>query len=251
MSVYCAADWHGCYWVWKKVKEILKPDDILCFLGDAADRGSDGWKLIKELLDDKRVIYLKGNHEDLLVQAMINRSEEAYKDTSWFNYDAPMRLWFYNGGDPTYTALVGDEDLSSIEKKHIIEKLRILPFCTVFHNKMGYDILLSHAGSHDFETANKAEEEDFLWDRNHYFDFTNWYGKDTEYIIHGHTPIEYMLKDQENSAFGERSIVINNYNGGVYWYSKGHKACLDMGTAWNDIAVLLDLNTFEEIIIKK
>ena len=50
MSVYCAADWHGNYWVWEKVKEILKPDDILCFLGDAADRGPDGWRIIKELI---------------------------------------------------------------------------------------------------------------------------------------------------------------------------------------------------------
>ena len=261
MSVYCASDWHGCYWVWEKVKEILEPTDTLYFLGDAADRGSNGWQIIKELLIDPRVIYLKGNHEDLLVKGMKTINLEN-PNHDWFKFHEYMRLWFLKGGEDTYSAILEDNTMPNHEKKDFINQLSQLPFCTVYTNKNGYHILLSHAGCDDFETAEICDEEDFLWGRMHYKFADSWYGKDNEFIIHGHTPIEYMLEEQkEYSAFTaldrtKQGVIpyyhtIAEYNGGAYWYSKGHKVCLDMGTTWTGNAVLLDLNTFEEIIIKK
>ena len=94
MATYASADWHGCYWIWEKIKEILKPDDTLYFLGDAADRGSDGWQIIKELLNDSRIIYLKGNHEDLLIKAIgnITTNDIQYDHFHWNNN---MKLWYY------------------------------------------------------------------------------------------------------------------------------------------------------------
>ena len=63
--VYACSDIHGSLSIWNKIKEILKPNDALYFLGDACDRGFDGWQIIKEMLDDLRVIYIRGNHEQL------------------------------------------------------------------------------------------------------------------------------------------------------------------------------------------
>ena len=34
MSTYCVADLHGCYSIWKQIKNFLKEDDTLYILGD-------------------------------------------------------------------------------------------------------------------------------------------------------------------------------------------------------------------------
>ena len=41
----------------------------LIYGGDAADRGEYGYQIMKELLNNPRVTYLYGNHEDLFVKA--------------------------------------------------------------------------------------------------------------------------------------------------------------------------------------
>ena len=50
MSVYALSDLHGNLNIWKKIKEFLKPEDKVYFLGDAADRGDYGWEIIKEII---------------------------------------------------------------------------------------------------------------------------------------------------------------------------------------------------------
>jgi calcineurin-like phosphoesterase family protein len=57
MATYVFSDLHGRKDLWLKAnKEVLGPNDTIYFLGDAADRGPDGWEMIKTLLDDERVI---------------------------------------------------------------------------------------------------------------------------------------------------------------------------------------------------
>ena len=60
-KVFAISDLHGMYDLWKQVQETLQSDDILYMLGDAADRGPDGWKIIKEALGDPRVRYAHGH----------------------------------------------------------------------------------------------------------------------------------------------------------------------------------------------
>lgn len=79
MATYAVSDIHGRKDLWLKAnKEVFSPNDTIYFLGDAADRGPDGWEMIKTLLDDERVIYLIGNHEDMLIKAI----EGGYDDCS-------------------------------------------------------------------------------------------------------------------------------------------------------------------------
>ena len=246
MSTYVSSDWHGNLWVWEYIKEILKPNDILYFLGDAADRGHDGWTIIKQLIDDKRVIYLKGNHEDLMVKA-IGNSKLSLGDY-YFNKD--LELWYWNGGQVTHKELIND-NLSKDKKIEYLQKIKELPFCCVYHNQIGFDILLSHAGCDNMEDANEWPEKDFLWDRSHYLIANSWLGKDNEIIIHGHTPIPYLLKDQAYYTKSFKNDIIESYRHGAYWYAQGHKACIDTGVIFTNETVLLNLDTFEEIIIKK
>ena len=257
MSIYASADWHGCYWVWDKIKNILKSNDILYFLGDSHDRGPDGWKIIKELLIDPRVVYIKGNHEDLMIKAIGH-----YSPDDWFHWDDNMNLWFWNGGELTYNAFMNDTTISPEEKIEILHKIAAFPFCAVYNNAKDQKVLLSHAGCDCFEAAETLDEEKFIWDRNHLMFYDTWYGNPDEVIIHGHTPIELMIKEQHKNirwltekhmregVAGDHLIEPQPWSGkGAYWYAKNHKVNIDTGAVWNNTSVLLNLDTWEEIII--
>lgn len=70
MATYACSDLHGRLDLLKQIQDFLQPDDTVYFLGDAGDRGPNPWETIKAVAQDKRFIYLKGNHEDMLVKAM-------------------------------------------------------------------------------------------------------------------------------------------------------------------------------------
>ena len=81
-KVYACSDLHGMYKLWKQIENYLQEDDRLIFLGDAADRGTDGIQIMVELLADPRVTYLKGNHEDMMVKVCLEYVEG-------INYNGP------------------------------------------------------------------------------------------------------------------------------------------------------------------
>ena len=163
MAIYAWADLHGRLDIFEKGLDFLTPEDTVYFLGDAADRGANGWTIIKKILNDSRFIYLKGNHEDLLIKAIGNIKPESLKE-SVFRWDRNMDLWFYNGGEPTYNAIVTDESLTPGQKAYIIHQLKDLPFAVGYMNEKGQQVQLSHSGYDDFYLGN---EEQFIWDRNH------------------------------------------------------------------------------------
>jgi serine/threonine protein phosphatase 1 len=65
-KTYAFSDVHGIYDLWAQIRDYCDETDTIYFLGDACDRGEDGIRIIIELLQDKRVKYIKGNHEDML-----------------------------------------------------------------------------------------------------------------------------------------------------------------------------------------
>ena len=251
MSVYAWADAHGCYWAWKKIKEILQPEDKLYFLGDANDRGEDGWILIKELLNDNRVTYLKGNHEQMFLDNWGNYNGHNLDDNETYGMDDRLWSWYSNGGLVTENQFVMDS-INPEEKVNYLHQLKNLPFLVVYHNQDNKDIYLCHAGC-NYKDLNNLSEEDALWDRYHYLN-DSWDGPNNSYIIHGHTPIPIMLEQQEQfSKFYDMEIHIPNKEmwEGAYWYADEHKCCIDCGTVFTDQTVLLNLDTFEEIVINK
>ena len=70
MAIYACSDLHGRLDLLKQIQDFLQLDDTIYFLGDAGDRGPNPWETIKAVAQDKRFIYLKGNHEDMLVKTM-------------------------------------------------------------------------------------------------------------------------------------------------------------------------------------
>lgn len=218
MSVYCFSDLHGQYSLWEQIKNFIKPTDVVYCLGDCADRGPNGWKIIKEVLNTSNIIYIRGNHEQFIL-------------------DEDYELWQMNGGISTICSseLESDEEYNKIRLK-----LAKTPLILNYTNKNGKRIALCHAGF-DPEIIAYQRDEDLLWDREHIgysWPEKNW---SDLYLIHGHTPIQFINRF---TSFGEKKASPPQ----AYWYCNDHKCCIDQGSFLSGNALLLNLDTFEEHI---
>ena len=68
MSAYCCSDLHGNKIIYDKIIDYVG-DNKLFILGDLCDRGPDGYAMIKDALSRSNITYIKGNHEELFVNA--------------------------------------------------------------------------------------------------------------------------------------------------------------------------------------
>lgn len=220
--VFAVSDLHGMYDLWTQIKNFLKPDDTLYVLGDCADRGKRGWDIIKEVYEHPQTIYIKGNHEDMLVNAMHYYNKYGNKNTREY------KLLRNNGGEFTFYDWSCE---NQEERQKWYERLRDLPLQFDYVNKNGYTVRLSHAG---FTPGTRVTNEDLLWDRSHYFLFYDF----EDIVVHGHTPVQYVGADLK--------IDVNYNKPEVIYYNYNHKIDIDMLSAYTGRTVLLDLDTFDE-----
>lgn len=228
MSVYACSDLHDQYSLWMQIQEYCKPDDKIYFLGDAIDRGCDYLQTMFSLLKDERVIYIKGNHEQLM--------ETAIKEGIMDNYITNNSLtWIHNGG---YYSLEGLHKMSTEKFNFLYKRLQQLPYKTVYKNKNGINIHLSHAG----ETLGRIlSNEQYIWDRSHIKDDLDVIKYQNDIVVHGHTPVQ-CLCDYSNNISENYS-----YNPEIVKYADQHKIDIDLGSFSSNKVALLDLDTLEPI----
>ena len=232
MAVYATSDLHGHKILYDKIKAMLKPEDKVYFLGDANDRGPDGWELIKTIYEDPQFIYIKGNHEVMFVTAAWDVLEKNDRSDN-------VMLFYQNGGAKTLTAWK-----KAGRPREWLNKIMRLPLHAEYTNKDGKVILMSHAGY----TPQYMDgglyipgEIDLLWERDHVIDYWDDRHFKDYIVIHGHTPSVYLATDT-----GFRGTEID---AGAYWYCNGHKVGLDNACYATGYAVLLNLDTLEDIVI--
>jgi predicted phosphodiesterase len=221
MSIYVISDLHGHLEVYEAVREFLKPEDVVYCLGDCGDRGPKGWATIKAVYDDPQWIYIKGNHEDMLVDAMKeyledDRCHEAYS------------LLKYNGG---YWTL--QEWINEGSSRAWIKKLQDLPErITLQVNGKAWE--LTHAGF-----SPKSLYPDYIWDRRHIeIPWPKEEHFENTIIIHGHTPIPYNM------------VPMEVFEPGAYVYCSGHKINIDNGGFFTGKFCLYDIETGDEHIFE-
>ena len=245
MSVYACADIHGNGKIWDNIKKFLKEDDTLYFLGDAIDRGEDGWRIFNEMLADPRVIYILGNHELMMRQYL-----KEILDDDEYTHDAYILWVAYNGGSPTYTALLND----NVEYAKIIKIIDDMPVVEVYRNTEGVDMILSHAG---FTPKSFPKNDwDAVWNRKH-ITTGPWDGYDDLppfLIVHGHTPVSVLMdlidEDMPPAESGAPQEYIVSPEGPI-WYWNNMKVDIDVGTVLTHQTVLFNLDTYESIIVKE
>lgn len=117
-KTYAFSDLHGQYGLWEQIRNFLQPDDKVYCLGDCIDRGPAGYAILKEVLADKRITLLKGNHEQFM--------EICVGDYLQGRNSSTMYLWcsMNNGGSDTWKDI---EKLSEREMEDLIYNIGILP----------------------------------------------------------------------------------------------------------------------------
>ena len=244
MRTFAFSDLHGQRNLWEQIKAFLKPDDVVYFLGDAVDRGPDGWAILKELLADPRVVYIKGNHEDMMVNAL-----RAFPRVNSFSED--MGVWSRNGCAPTLEAILDDdEDVV----RQTLERVRTLPTSAIYTNAEGREIHLCHAG---FTPGAKPNNEyDFIWDRRHlYTQIPEEYADGSMVVVHGHTPVPMLLNDLDEhiraANWLDKPDLAESYSyqekNGIAIYADGVKIDIDCGCFFTGEISILNLDTWETI----
>lgn len=174
-KTYAIGDIHGCLDQLQRLVELCERDagegrSKLIFLGDYIDRGPDSRGVIEFLIDLQKwspdeIICLRGNHEDLLLNAL--EGEDAEDN------------WLLNGGDATLESYRVSRVID-IPAPHVTW-LRSLP---LFHDD-GRRFFV-HAGVHPDRPLDQQRARDLLWIREPFLGSNKDFGR---FIVHGHTPL--------------------------------------------------------------
>lgn len=208
-DTYFFTDIHGRKDFFDAIMSYIKrqdPQATIVFGGDACDRGNYGYEIMRALLNNPQVVYLKGNHEDLFVKAARECLElmrsmdikiEHFDDAHNLLYSVdsysrnPISLHLYNGGNDTLVKWMVEGNADP----NFIDEINKLPLTFSYGQ---YDFC--HAGStyenfsdaandeYNNETVDKEVQRDILWDRESF----NIPWKENRYVLHGHTPIIYL-----------------------------------------------------------
>ena len=242
-KTYVFSDIHGMWDLYEQIKNHLNTGDHKAiFLGDACDRGECGYIIMKDMLQNDNILYLKGNHEDMFVQAarviMKNIIEEDMNPSEWCNdqgihdliygayYNEAVNLHLNNGG--FYTLYEWLADGASMTIVNAIDKL---PTCVEFVNNNGEKITFCHAG-----TLNKEKDniDSRIWSRDHFFE--KW---DDGILIHGHTPCQHLVKRLGQRGRSDMVCPV--------WYCDNTKIDMDTGCFSTNIIYLMDIDSREMI----
>lgn len=172
---YVIGDLHGRVDLLEAAIEVIesRPTGTVVFLGDYVDRGPWSRQVIERLkrgpADNRwRWVVLKGNHEDIMVQAYQQRSK--------------LDWWFSNGGDETLVSYGWKDGADPIPRDLIphshIEWLRLLPVSY----EDGYRVFV-HAGVDPMKTMPLQDAETILWK---IYENGDDRGCGDLHVVHGH-----------------------------------------------------------------
>lgn len=178
-TTYVVGDIHGCYDKLIALMDKINIDldsEKLVFLGDYIDRGPDSYEVVDYLINLKKkypdIIFLKGNHEDML--------EKYIAETDRFTY-------LINGGQQTlesYSRYYKPTDDSLIPETHF----EFFESLVLYHETDHY--IFVHAGLRKNVPLEKQKPEDMLWIRKNFIQSNYDFGKQ---VVFGHTPLPEPL----------------------------------------------------------
>ena len=194
-KIFAIGDIHGCYDQLKALVEKIPIDfsrDTLLFIGDYIDRGPHSAEVVDYLIQLKKrvkeVIFLKGNHEDMLDK-------------------------FLNGDDRfTYLLNGGQQTLDSYLKKTVQpESFPIPPDHVEFFKSLRLyyeteEFIFVHAGLRPRTPLETQSTEDLLWIRDNFISTKYDFGKR---VIFGHTPLKKPLVEPNKIGIDTGAVYGN------------------------------------------
>ena len=177
--IFAVGDIHGCYEKLFALMDKLPVDmarDQLLFIGDYIDRGPSSIEELDYLIALKKrspgIIFLKGNHEDML-QKYLNGSDR-------FTY-------LLNSGQQTLDAYLNNKDRSDnypVPSAH----LDFLNTLQMYYQTEDY--IFVHAGLREKVPLESQQEVDMLWIRDEFIYSDYDIGRR---VVFGHTPFKEPL----------------------------------------------------------
>jgi serine/threonine protein phosphatase 1 len=174
---YIVGDIHGYLSKLKKIitsiKNEIKNNDSIIFLGDYIDRGPSSFEVIEYLIGLStmyKTVFLMGNHEDMFITYF----------TTGENYYNYMR----NGGGNTIKSYIKNLNEFTIPESHLefLKKLKLY--------YEGDDFIAVHGGLNPgINTIHAQKKHDLIWIREEFYTYK---GRWTKTVIFGHTPTPYL-----------------------------------------------------------
>lgn len=226
--VYVVSDLHGCYDKYIKLLERLKmnPNNFLYILGDIVDRGSDGMKILLDLINRKNVFSYRGNH-DHYAQIMLRNFALANDGCFADGLEETFRLWLSDGGSPTYEEFLKLDESKQQSALSYLSSLPLFEELTIG----GQKFFLAHTVPEKSKMLNidSCRISDFIMGEPEY---EKMYFEDM-LIVTGHTPTGFI--DPE-------------YTGQI-WKGNNHIA-IDCGAVFGNPLGCICLDTMEEIYVE-
>ena len=202
MNIFAIGDIHGCLKQLVNLQDKIfnyprykKESDLIIYLGDYIDRGSNAKDVINHILklqkDKVNSIFLMGNHEQIMIDFVFNKINN-------------LRYWLNLGADQTFKSYKIEvaEFIKDGFEDDKIDKLRNVLLNELSNEhihflknlRLSYSIgkyLFVHAGINSEKDLKDQDKMDFLWSRSDQFFDKNF--KFEKIIVHGHTPEEKVI----------------------------------------------------------
>lgn len=190
--IYVCSDLHGRLDKYKKIFDIVTPEDKLYILGDVIDRGPDGIAILQDIQKRDNIELFCGNHEWMMYCAMFAEGRDG----------SDISIWTYqnNGGEPTRQAFM---KLSADEQREIqtqIESTTIMRRIVVDGRKY----YLCHANIVEayqdkdsllFQDSTSYDLDCHLWDSC--LEVTPEFDCSNETIVVGHRFVQWFHTSKE------------------------------------------------------
>jgi serine/threonine protein phosphatase 1 len=181
--IYAVGDIHGQHHLLKRMQTKIvdhaaknHPDreKVVIYLGDYVDRGACSKEVINTLItlpiEGFENIFLKGNHEQMMLDSL-GSGQDAYQ--------ARMH-WINLGGDATMASYTMEPQHEVIIPPSHISWMKTLK---LYHQEG--EFLFVHAGVRPGGTLGQQKEDDLIWIRETFLDHS---GMHPWRVVHGHTP---------------------------------------------------------------
>ena len=167
---YCISDVHGEYAMYLEMLKTINfsDDDVLFFIGDAADRGPFGVDVWKDIMSRRNVVMIRGNHEQMCLDVFRPKKPVPH----------PMDLWMYNGGRTTLESM---EALDTKQREMILDYLQETP--------LDYTAIVDDKAYYFVHGRPGKSNQKKLWGR--LTPECRSYRKETTIVV-GHTPTFFL-----------------------------------------------------------
>jgi len=178
-KIFAIGDIHGCFDKLIELMDTINVDfdmDRLIFLGDYIDRGPESYNVMEYLIELKsrhnNIVFLKGNHEEMLENYISGTDRLAY---------------LANGGHTTVDSYI---NAGITPKKNLLPEghVNFLKSLDLFYETDNY--IFVHAGLREKIPLKKQVPEDLLWIRRSFVKSSYDFGKR---VVFGHTPLPEPL----------------------------------------------------------